>query len=100
MYIKTILAKGIKYMNVTTIHCTYILLLEEMLHFFEAAVYMHKGYCWMIVITQSNRMLLLLFKKNNTEEIAYFRANDAPHEHPSSALGLSMILKEERISSW
>ena len=30
----------------------------------------------------------------------YLRANDAPQEHPNAELGLSLIRKEDRISSW
>ena len=29
----------------------------------------------------------------------YLSANDAPHEHPSSELGLSIILNDDLISS-
>lgn len=34
-----------------------------------------------------------------TQTTNHFSANDAPQEHPCSALGLPIILKEERISS-
>ncbi len=35
---------------------------------------------------------------HNIKEV-YLRAKEAPQEQPNSALGLSMILNEERISS-